>query len=173
MATTREIIAAEYERAPSQTLQQVGDVAGVTRERVRQIVKEDGIVIDRAARPKACKYCGDKHFVAEMNKAQVCQPCQGRIAKWKEYTRDKEVPCTWCGSLFYKSASQYRRSMGITARSVTSGAPSYKGRFFCDRVCFGKWFGFTSGFTAHPENIIKGQEARRKNKEKKRKGITK
>ena len=59
------------------------------------------------------------------------------------------VECAYCGKL------TYRRKNELLYRIDKRG---YQ-RFFCNRVCFGRYAARHYGFIAHPENIPKGRKA--------------
>ena len=116
---------------------------GVTREWVRRVAGRIGATGTRTgnrpnARPRvSCGRCG-KPFQNPPKSAAVCRDC-----------RSVDLPCTFCGKPKRVSAASLARKVNEDARVMPGGTSArYTGRVFCDRQCFGKWFGLTYGYGA-------------------------
>ena len=150
--TTRERIRAEYAADPTLTLQAVGDRVGVTRERVRQIVKDERIAIDRTTRLAKCYRCHNDFLAGDLDELHRCPDCRWRAFSHQRRSRH----CTWCGAIFWMQPSQIRKSTGVdnvNRNRRAKGLPTYKGQFFCGYSCTAKWraafFGYGSGHGKH------------------------
>jgi len=117
---------------PCLTLDKVGRLTGVTRERVRQILRGVGMET-KAPRPKqqryTCMMCG----AVTINRRFCSRECLSKDA-WVE------VACDECGRL---------KRIG---KSALIARTKWNKHFYCSRVCAGKVIGRTFGFAAHPEN---------------------
>ena len=102
------------------SLQEVGDILGITRERVRQLVNKRGIT--RVPRPAKtypiCKVCNQPNL-AKFNKNtfQTHQACTKII-----------LTCPQCDNEF---------SLRRSDRRVTGQVK--QDRIFCSRSCWGSW----------------------------------
>ena len=139
--TTRERVAALRVADPKLTLQSIGDQVGVTRERVRQLLNEANLPTRAVRELKSypCKYCGE-HVASHKKAHRRC----GMDAK-TIYVR-----CHWC-----------EKGLRRTPGTLFLDDPAHKGRYYCNKTCFGRWFGTTHGFAANRQNIRSGLEARR------------
>lgn len=158
-------------RSQGLTLQAIGNRVGVTRERVRQILKKHygttkipGLIYrDRLSKLLGCsadwlagleKQGGlnpihiGKHYLYDRDEAE-----KAMLAVQKE--RQKEywitLVCPECGKVFERE----RRYIIYRTRKGQK-------HWFCSRQCLGKFVGRNYGFTAHPENVPKGAERQRK-----------
>lgn len=101
------------EKNPCMTLQAIGDACGISRERVRQILSEDGLKTVSVRMYNVCLNCGK----TTKNKMFCNVSCQ------KEYSHIT-VECFYCGKPIEKEQSQLVR-----------------GRLtFCSRSCKGKYY---------------------------------
>ena len=144
------------------TLQSVGDVFGITRERVRQITGKAGffrktIRQRRLEAAPECKSAGCKERMGwlqqESSYAEWCH--EHRFAR-----KTVSLTCSWsgCGIEFirpvYSHRPNYNRGKtgtGISGRRYSVPVTEQK-EFFCTKSHQGKWLAETHGFPAHPEN---------------------
>jgi len=116
---------------PCLTLSEVGKLAGVTRERVRQIVEKDGLARIKNARVRGkpvrphrpCGVCGEPMGTA------VKGPKHARCARWVPFV------CRQCGKDFQLRESQV---LGVINNGKEAG-------IFCSNRC--KW----DSFRKHPD----------------------
>jgi len=110
---------------PCATLQVIGDEVGLSRERVRQILKKEGLTT--------------AHYIESPYKF-FCPEC-GKPTRWKfcnKQCRDKylyiPVTCDNCGKINYRLQSTvlYR---------VKNKLNLYNGHYFCNKRCQGQWMG--------------------------------
>lgn len=120
---------------PCATLQEIGDRFGITRERVRQILKEAGEQTRAYVQTYLCYHCGKN--LGRRKKVFCNKQCQ------HDYYHMR-VPCEICGQL-----SEY--SIAVLAWRVKHMKHKQK-LFFCSRVCHGKWLAANYGFTVYPEH---------------------
>lgn len=153
------------------TLQAIGNRIGVTRERVRQILEEHygttkiSGLIPRSQLGKLLGSSGTQ--LARLERQGVLDPIH--IGRRYLYDRDEveqaalliiqirqatwiRFICPECGKVFERERSC------VTYRTTRKGQEHW----FCSRQCLGKFVGRNYGFTAHPENVPKGAEHRRK-----------
>lgn len=115
---------------PDWSLQQIGDEAGVSCERVRQILHYQGLPTNtrqfRTGFPKLgfCRVCGNK-----------TRGRQGRVCNVHRRDGPRELfPCMTCGKSNERLVSEIKRNkVGV----------------FCNHVCLGKWISAHYGFGAH------------------------
>lgn len=110
---------------PEMTMANIGEYAGVTRERVRQILREYGLP---TFIPKVftCKVCGNQ-IPHNRKKSMLCRDC-----RFKECWVLKK--CEMCEKEFH-----IRKSVYIAALTR-----NYK-HTFCSNKCQGKWLGDNYG----------------------------
>ena len=109
---------------PCYTLQQIANEFGVSRERVRQILS---LHQKRTRHLKTTKYC--------------CLRCGVEITKNRKYCSQKcffedhniLVTCDHCGKQFYRMVS--------AVLSYPNRPMNPRNFIFCDKSCFGKYFG--------------------------------
>ena len=95
----------------------VADMVGVTRERVRQIAQRNGYPPRKGQlKSKICPFCGKTFYTRNI----YCSP----ICKYESSRRRIVVNCHQC-----------RKSLERTPGTMRSKS----GRYFCNRVCFGRW----------------------------------
>ena len=113
---------------PCATLEQVGSKFGITRERVRQILKRAGTSTTRYNyRAKmTCPRCGQKKYSA----SNYCPKCYRGL-------HNVTLQCINCGTYFERNQSQFLYQVNN---------PRYKGHFFCNRKCLGKYIGNNYGW---------------------------
>jgi hypothetical protein len=124
--TSSKVIALKT-KYPCMTLRDIGIKVGVSRERVRQLLVKANMPT-KIIKPKiVCEDCGK--LLTHPNKYGRCRQCLHK-------SKLTPVTCDNSGRLLY-------RMQGAILGSFTR--PNYKGRFFCDRHCFGHWVGSNYG----------------------------
>ncbi len=97
----------------------IGNEVGVTRERVRQIAQRNGYPPRNGIlKQKICPVCGSAFYTRNI----YCSPVCGCRARQKRVV----VSCHQCGKPIERTPGTMR---------------SKSGKYFCNRVCFGKWTG--------------------------------
>jgi len=120
----------------SATLQQIGAEYHITRERVRQILKEAGLQTAASFPPNPCPQCGKD--MGNTHQHLFCSPeC------WQNSTRTL-IPCTQCGEL-----REYRIKYITWEIDHNGHSPNL---FFCSKRCQGKWVAGKYGFGVFPEH---------------------
>lgn len=111
---------------PCYTLRQIGEQYGVTRERVRQILKEEGLrtkavgtLYYKTSNPRFCLNCGKVRLDSRKNFCS--RKCQ------KEYLTI-QVACTQCDTLF-----------PLLQGAVKTRVKNYK-NIFCSHSCSIKYY---------------------------------
>lgn len=124
MSTQTEAIRLRQEN-PTWTLQQIGDVVGVSRERVRQVLKKNSIQTIHYIEKPYCKNCGNPAKPRRKFCGPKCRYDYGQV----------EIVCIVCGVKKQRSTAWYNRMLKD---------PSYTGngsRVFCSKKCFGYYAG--------------------------------
>lgn len=127
---------------PCYTLKHIADIKGISRERVRQILKRDNLPtrhLKRGLQYYTCLNCGKE---TTHKSGLCCLDCRNLY-----YTIN--LVCDNCGITFPRLQTLIIK--GNKPRS-NSTYPAYKGNQFCSRKCFGQWLGNNHGFKMHPEN---------------------
>mgnify|MGYP003307560651 CR=1 FL=1 len=126
---------------PFLSLQELGDEFGISRERIRQILKKEGIKKEIAHSYLRPTYCAEGHQLThrrgtgKVNRARRCFICKPlpRTQHLDEYGRIRACriskPCTYCGETITRPA-------GLAERSSLD--PRYKGNWYCSKQCFTK-----------------------------------
>jgi DNA-directed RNA polymerase subunit RPC12/RpoP len=114
------------------TCQDIATRVGISRERVRQILKRAGLPTLRYRAPYLCADCG-KPLNRINNKSGLCLECR---------IKSNRVPliCDTCGKLFYRKKAE-----------IMSQSQPHTG-FFCSKSCWGTKMGNTYGFVVNPQN---------------------
>ncbi len=139
----REQVKAIRTANPCAVLQKIGDKVGLSRERVRQILKSEGLQTIHYKQTYVCLNC-QKEFLPA---------CYSASKKWcsrnckHEYTHPL-VECDNCHELF-------RRVRGQLCQPTMKHT-----HYFCSKFCHGKYAGTHYGFVAHPENAGRDIHAR-------------
>ncbi len=133
MVSTAAKIAVLIRKNPDQTLQELGDQVGVTRERVRQLIMINGIQgrTKFSLGPRGPMLavetlhgrCGECSYA--LNQWGVCKRCRPRRVL-KEKLR---LLCYGCGKIFLRPEYLQRSKMT-----------------FCSKICFGRYAGKHFGF---------------------------
>lgn len=115
---------------PEYTLQQIGTELGVTRERVRQILKKNGLETCKYREFNYCDNCGGK---ARHNN-KFCSSVECRL----DYYRI-DLKCAQCGKIKKMLKTDYIN------KHINNPLYSGNGRVFCNKVCQGRWLGTNYG----------------------------
>ena len=134
--TTRTVVTSARQKNPCATLQQISDEVGVTRERVRQILRDVGLPTAHLVRRYVCLSCGT---VLPLRCRKFCnRQCQ------HNYTHIK-VACDYCGTL-----REYRVKELIN--HIEKGQKQE--HYWCSKRCQGKWLAENHGFSVYPEHAL-------------------
>jgi len=131
------LVCEERQLHPCATLQDISNKFGVTKERIRQILKRDGLRtqttrLDFSKERYVCPRCGgQKNY-----EAKWCKRCFSEM-HWVD------VDCDNCGKLKQVRVS---RLIAIESGKWAKRGFGYKGHFFCSRQCHGKWLAKTYGW---------------------------
>ena len=149
---------------PTRTLQSLGDEVGVTRERVRQILKSEGLTdkyppreyqSKRAQLHDSCKSCGVHLMINDYpsRKRSECVPCR---TESKDKMLNTYITCLNCSTEFKISKAYLAtRQRIVSAYHRERGKGHTSDRPFCSRQCaagyhkLGKAYGFGSPEHAH------------------------
>ena len=118
------------------TMSEIANRVGVSRQRVHQILKKEGIPTGHRIRTKQikkisynCPMCGT------VSSFKFCSDeCK---KKWQEIP----VVCTRCGKLFTRDRHQF-----------FTNYLHHNDGLFCSKVCAGKWYGEKYGFKNYPNH---------------------
>lgn len=122
------------EENPSIPYSIIGDRVGVTRERVRQIAQKNGYPPRTGVlKLKTCPVCGKTFNTRNL----YCSPECGYEARRKRVA----VNCHQCGKPIERTPGNMR---------------SRSGKYFCNRVCFGKWTGENHSTTTKDRKPVIG-----------------
>ena len=124
MTTARQTsIIATRDRNPCATLQEIGDKYGITRERVRQVLKEAGVQTKHVLRVNhlICPFCGGEKTY-NSSRCPTCREAQ------REAVRLVPLVCDQCGTMFE------RKQVDVLTRAKRYG---FGGPVFCSRRCQG------------------------------------
>jgi hypothetical protein len=111
---------------PCMTLQSMGDIFGLTRERIRQILKSENKPTVHLRQHFICTVCGIEFLKrkGDCNNAFCSAECYHR---WTKENEKIIIPCFHCGKLIERN---YREVKHVLKRG-------YK-QFFCNRSCLAK-----------------------------------
>lgn len=114
---SHELIIKERKAIPCATLQQMSDKFGVSRERIRQILKYENLPTRHYTKHLNCAKCGTRILLN--NKSGYCHKCLVEIHR---------IPliCDECGRLYYRSECQVIH---------TAKNKQYRGGQFCSNRC--------------------------------------
>ena len=120
IGTNRELVNQLRLHHSDWTLQQIGDKVGLTRERVRQILKTSGSKTKKIYPVlNKCIDCGKKKSGTYHSRCQKCLYIKNSVFR----------SCTQCGTV-------NRYQPGLVKRTKIN---------FCSRICHGKWLGQNFG----------------------------
>ena len=121
---------------PCATLQEIADRHGVSKERIRQVLKKARLPTGRIYQTYECLNCGK-----DMGPRPYRKFCAFECYHAYSYIK---IACAVCGVLKEYNAKQvvWRRAHGKKRTGV----------FFCSKRCCGFYLGTNFGFGAHPEN---------------------
>ncbi len=137
--TSKGVVEARNEN-PCATLQQIGNKFGVTRERVRQILKRDGLETRHFRQHYLCNHCRKVIIGNRGLKPKFCS----RVCRSKYY--DVELICDGCGKSFIRKIHNIR----IALRRPMGGKEEKL--WFCGYGCHGLWLAENYGFNKFPEH---------------------
>lgn len=147
--TNRDIIIELRKQSPCATLQTMGDKIGISKERVRQILKEAGLPTQRFRQQYLCCVCGGA--ILDRNRRTNHSPfCSHKC--FHEY-HNVVMVCDYCDKTFERRLSSVLaypcRLNKRNPKLNSKGAGT-----FCSKKCHGQWFSKHYGFTVHPENSL-------------------
>jgi len=120
---------------PNATLSQLGKLVGCTDERVRQILKSEGLPTKSLHPTHPCLNCGKP---LKKQKKYCNRKC------WHEYTYTW-LTCPTCGKLF-------ESRIGLPAFKVSRGKRTSE--FYCSKRCWGKVAGKKYGFGSERIKVV-------------------
>lgn len=139
---TREKVRVSLTANPVQTLKQVGDPIGISKERVRQIIQEEGfhrVTPERPNNAPNCSSCG-KRRKKLIYKRSICSICNPNPA------RRITLTCGECGTKFQRPTKQVKS----------------KGLSFCNKFCQGRYLAKHYGpGTEYRRKLIAMREAQK------------
>jgi hypothetical protein len=158
--TTLDRLRAALDPTRPQTLQELGNQVGVTRQRIGQLLKQhDGLVRTAPVWP-----LGPRAFAPV-----PCTVCHKPILGKTQYERlrlQKTIPNTHCRSCWaLHNYVTFQCDTCDKAYTLDSGtakarkAGNTSGRFYCSKKCQGRWFGNTHGW-GEQQNSLKLSHAR-------------
>lgn len=125
------------------TQSELADIAGVSRQRVAQIVEQNGLteyVRSREDMKRKCVVCGDKMDADKFGK-YCSDECKLKLRSEKYYVTLK---CATCGKDFTIRKSEHK----ARCRNKTSEI------FFCSKKCQGVRLGKSYGFGCPKNNVL-------------------
>lgn len=127
-ARHKRLVLETRSRSPEMPMSQIAKAVGISRERVRQILKQQGLptrALPTKALPQFCSDCGAP--ISKTNRSGLCAKC------FKNYRFGQSrvtLVCEVCGSTFERTRTHYRMAMKRGYRHQ-----------FCSHVCQGRWLG--------------------------------
>lgn len=129
---TREQVKELRAKYPCYTLQSLANIAGVSKERVRQILASENLDTRHVA--AYCRYC-NAPLVNKSN--DYCSPeCQYKDTHI-------QISCSECGKLFWVYKSKFKYEEIKRGRKF----------WFCSNDCKGRWFGENHGWPKKYDSI--------------------
>lgn len=144
--TCHTCLALVRDKYPCYSLQKIGDEFGITRERTRQILKNESRPTasnsrEINAKKKECPRCGKE----KKKHSLYCRECF-------YFMHHVTLTCSWCGILYEDYQSQVMHKINVHKQN----------NFFCGKKCSGAWAGKHFGF----QPKYTPGEAKQKRKEK-------
>lgn len=134
---------------PCMLLQEIGDKVGLTRERVRQLLKNEGLPTRHHDQRQQYE-CLQCHTVYPHHRTYGDR--QGFCSRaCRAAYRQIPMVCEECGVVFLRRQSD-----------VINAAKHGQQHIFCGRLCHGAWFGRNFGWATRPEDMKKGHRRKRK-----------
>ena len=147
---TAAIVAELQRRYPCQALPhgaqaELAQQFGVSHEWIRQVANKYGLTGRISTRTiTVCGGCGKEMA----NKVRgICTAC-----------RRVELPCANCGKPKSVLASTLAARINASEKRAAAGQPVYTGRVYCDRKCYGQWFGRNHGIQTRPQDQYNRRE---------------
>lgn len=144
MKLSRQKVIEIRKKYPCMAMQDIADQIGITRERVSQILRSEGLPSKLPRKlSHTCNQCGKEYHSYNKNSLFCSRKC------YSEY-KSILLFCEICGKSFRRNASRtytnvkYKRSNGD--------------HIFCSQECKGKWFGTNFGGLA----IRQGKPSRKR-----------
>ncbi len=122
---------------PCLTLEQIGERTGVSRERVRQILAEEGL---------PTKHQGER-IGSKGRKIISCLNC-GRPTPNNKYC---SIPCQWIYTHPLVECHQCHKLFRKAQTDILRKGMEHK-YYFCNRKCLGHWLAENYGWGAFPEH---------------------
>lgn len=142
MNRTREQIKSLRLERPEFTLTKIGSHVGKSRERVRQVLKEEGLPTS-AVRPNRTEcYCLNCGKARPCGNEKFCSR-----ACFQDYHRIT-LRCEVCGKEFKRTKGQARIDKAT------------KNHTFCSKTCYGRWLGTLYGLGSKPEEKLDSESIR-------------
>lgn len=134
---SRESIGKIREQNPCATLQSIANKVGVSRERVRQILKSENKPTTHWKPKHICPTCGSE--ILRRNTGNFNKFCSPECRNKNIYI---PVSCSECNKIFPLRAHYVIYMTNIRGRE----------HFFCSKECQGAYAGKYYGFASHPQN---------------------
>jgi hypothetical protein len=127
--TNRQKVVRLRKTNPCLTTTSIGNEVGISRERVRQILKSSGLQTRKYYKRYVCNNCGEKIIPsAEYNSKLFCsRECHDAFYEFS-------VECAMCGKLFTITNQYINRRLQPSSR--------YNGldKIFCSKLCWQNYF---------------------------------
>ena len=160
VASSRVAIVTFRSEHPAATLKIIGQAFGLTRERVRQVLKRAGVATRGVTvrRTVPCYECARCHRTFRPYASLRLRIAAGRsqpptyCPQCYHETRRVQVPCDECGAPVVRAVS----NIIWKSRGESPAARRYHGRFFCNGVCRGRYMGkhYGWGSPEHPIQLL-------------------
>ena len=133
-ADTRQRVKELRVTNPFMTMAEIARVVGITRQRVFQVLQEEGLPTKHLVRPVkkyqySCLVCG---------KISTNKFCSNECQKqWQQIP----IVCTRCGKLFFRNVHKFLANYRDHSDAI-----------FCSRKCQSRWLGEHYGFKSYPHH---------------------
>lgn len=135
--STKNIVIQIRKENPLMKASKIARMAGVSHERVRQILKNANLCIRLPPKIYVCNHCGKKFSTNRQSPKFCSKEC------WQSYHR-VTLNCEYCHKIFFRRQSELLGSLRYNSETK---------KFFCSKICQGKYAAQHYGFIVHPENI--------------------